>query len=65
MSDQAQHLLAAFLQLPESEQESLAIRLLEALPFPEAIWSSDDPGFDAELDCRADDPFDGTPWEQL
>ena len=65
MTQTAQQLLEAVLQLPQDERATIAARILETLPPPEGIWSIDDPGFEEELERRANDPEPGIPWSQL
>jgi len=65
MSESAQQLLTAALQLPDDQRAEIAFRLLETLPPPEGILSVDDPEFEEELERRANDATPGIPWNQL
>jgi putative addiction module component (TIGR02574 family) len=52
MSEAAEKLKTALLELPEAERWELLDALMKSLPKPPGVFSADDPGFDAELDRR-------------
>lgn len=52
MSDDAEKLKAAVLDLPEADRWDLLGALMDSLPKPPGVMSEGDPGFDAMLDRR-------------
>ena len=65
VSDEANAILEAAMQLPESERLLLASQIMDSLPEEDLTISVDDPDLLAELDRRFADPDGAVPWSEL
>jgi putative addiction module component (TIGR02574 family) len=65
VSENANTLLEAAMQLSEAERLLLASQIMDTLPAEDVTCSIDDPDLLAELDRRFADPEGALPWSEL
>ena len=65
MSENANTLFEAAMQLPEAERLLLASQIMDTLPPEDVTCSIDDPDLLAELDRRFADPQGAVSWSEL
>ncbi len=65
MQTDPQAILAAAMQLPESDRLVLASRLMDSVPTEATSIAFDDPELDAELERRLADSHPGISWAEL
>ena len=65
MSDDANAILEAAMQLPESERLLLASQIMDSLPEEDLTTAVDDPDLLAELDRRFADADGAVSWSEL